>query len=189
MRPRDFLCEHRMHVQYSVHAIVLRYGTYMYTYIYTDFRAISPSYTAAQNNPDTQTHRHTPCTGVIHPYTHRFVCRNHYRVRAYWTAILLFSINAHWNWRENWCLCCNGAVYFFVVLLYKIISSFTITIGLGIVGIFWVLFCYSPPPPHQTLTYANGCGVNTIGTWTNLIKFSLILQHIGHPIECVNARF
>ena len=45
------------------------------------------------------------------------------------------------------------------------------------------------PPPHQTLTYANGCGVNTIGTWTNLIKFWLILQHIGRPIECVNARF
>ena len=41
-----------------------------------------------------------------------------------------------------------------------------------------------PPPPH-----ANGCGVNAIGTWTNLIKFWLILQHIGRPIECVNARF
>ena len=36
---------------------------------------------------------------------------------------------------------------------------------------------------------ANGCGVNAIGTWTNLIKFWLILQHIGRPIECVNARF
>ena len=45
-------------------------------------------------------------------------------------------------------------------------------------------FLLSPPPsrPHQTLTYANGCGVNTIGTWTNLIKCWLILQHIGRPI-------
>ena len=28
-----------------------------------------------------------------------------------------------------------------------------------------------------------------IGTWTNLIKFWLILQHIGRPIEYINARF
>ena len=27
-----------------------------------------------------------------------------------------------------------------------------------------VLFCYPPPPPPP---YANGCGVNAIGTWTN----------------------
>ena len=37
---------------------------------------------------------------------------------------------------------------------------------------------------------ANGCsGVNAIGTWTNLIKIWLIVQHIGRPIEYVNARF
>ena len=45
---------------------------------------------------------------------------------------------------------------------------------------------------HLACTFlkdANGCGVNAIGTWTNLIKFWLILQHIGRPIEYVNARF
>ena len=41
-------------------------------------------------------------------------------------------------------------------------------------------FLLSPPP---TLTYANGCGVNAIGTWTNLIKFWLILQHIAAQLN------
>ena len=39
-------------------------------------------------------------------------------------------------------------------------------------------FLLSPPPPPPVIA---------TGTWTNLIKFWLILQHIGCPIECVNA--